>query len=88
MGRTGAGASTGAAMAAAETAGAGVSASGVGAASACADTETRNGKRAVIMLMGINLCRAPGENKTGPRIFRPVFMNIGSVLFMTPGAGV
>jgi len=38
--------------------------------------------------MAANLRFAPGENKTGPRNFRPVFLNIGSVLFCGPEAKV
>jgi hypothetical protein len=53
---------------------------GAGAARACADTDRARGKRVLRMLMTTNLGFATGENKTGSRNLRPVFMNIGSVL--------
>src|SRR5690606_25191092 len=62
-------------------AGSGSTVTGACAASACADTERASGNRVLRMLMAANLRFAPGENKTGPRNFRPVFLNIGSVLF-------
>src|SRR5690349_11212804 len=63
--------------------GEGARATVVGLAAACGPTARARGISADIMLMPANLVLRVGENKSPPRNFRPVFMNIGSALLFS-----
>jgi hypothetical protein len=62
--------------------GAGVATGAAGAANAVKPAPDRASGKTVVrrMLMIPNLGLRAGENKTRARLFRPVFLNIGSVL--------